>query len=136
MVCVAMAATSAHAWRLPIKPPPFLQDHFDKLEKEAQELRDRLEAELQKIKDQLLNAATTTAPIVEETTLAEVTEPIEEETTVAATEAPVEETTVAVEETTVAVEETTVAVEITTKVKIMRISTKKVVSRLTLILSF
>jgi hypothetical protein len=108
MVCVAMAATSAHAWRLPIKPPPFLQDHFDKLEKEAQELRDRLEAELQKIKDQLLNAATTTAvPIVEETTLLEVTDPTEEETTVAATEAPVEETTIAVEETTVAVDITT-----------------------------
>lgn len=114
LVCVAVAATSTHAWRLPIKPPPFLQNQYDQLQKEAQELRDRLEQELQKIRDQLLNAAktTTVAPVIDETTIAGITDAPEEETTVDATEVPTDATTAAPID-----EETTVAVVITTQVK-------------------
>jgi hypothetical protein len=51
MVCVAMAATSAHAWRLPIKPPPFLQNQVDQWKDDTQDVKDHIEEELQNIKD-------------------------------------------------------------------------------------
>jgi hypothetical protein len=66
MVCVAMAALSAHARRLPNSTPPQVEQ--DQLEKEAHELRDSLEQELQKIRDHLIAATSIAAPVVQGTT--------------------------------------------------------------------
>jgi hypothetical protein len=50
-VCLAVAVCSSEALRLPLKPPPFLQNQIDEWKDDAQEVKDHIEEELQAIKD-------------------------------------------------------------------------------------
>jgi len=69
LVCLAVAVCSSQAFRLPIKPPPFLENQVDQWKEDAAAIRDRLEQELQKLRDEIKgllggckNEETTAAP--------------------------------------------------------------------------
>jgi len=106
-VCLAVALCSTEALRLPIKPPPFLQNQVDQWKDDAQDVKDHIEEELQNIKDKwedLLNGIGGIGGGTVET------EAPQEETTAA----PEEATTLAPVETTAAPVETTAAPVATT----------------------